>query len=490
MKLVILCFVLYSFAAQSQNHDNIWLIGQETTSSTKLDFNNGVLGISNTVRNMPVSDACVSMSDSLGNLIFYTNGIKINNAQYQLMQNGDGLNPGQIANDFAQSGYPVFNSMIAIPHPNQTNKYYLFHQSLTYASDAAGFGEHLYYTLIDMNANNGLGRVEQKNQMLNSDSIGRGQLQAIKHGNGRDWWLVQYLAWSNGFHVFLITGDTIVYSHQQYIGNNQNFSWGGAGQSVFSLDGSKYARYDDRNDLDIFNFDRCTGSFFNPIHIPIQDSADTFPAGYPVGVAISQNSQYLYVSSYNLIYQFDLLATNIPSSKDTVAIHDGFWGDFYPTAFSFAMLGADNKIYVLPLNTHYLHVIDNPDIGGINCNVQQHSINVPYRNGLFLTNFPHYRTGALTGSACDTLTSVAEITTQEANIKIYPNPASTSITLESEQPMQRVVVYNALGQQVMNISEKPQQLLELETNQLENGVYFVRIGVDNRFITKQFQIMR
>ncbi len=269
MKLLIICFVFCSLTALTQNHDNVWLVGQETSSSTKLSFDNGVLQIDSTVRNMPISDACVSISDSLGNLIFYSNGIKINNAQYQLIQNGDGLNPGQIANDFAQSGYPIRNSMIAFPHPNQSKKYYLFHQSLTYASDNAGLGEHLYYSLIDMNANNGLGMVEIKNQLLISDSIGRGQLQVVKHGNGKDWWLVQHIAWSNGFYFYLVSEDTIIYTHKQYIGNFPNSAGAWQGQSVFSPDGTKYARYDTRNDLDIFDFDRCSGLLSNPIHITI-----------------------------------------------------------------------------------------------------------------------------------------------------------------------------------------------------------------------------
>jgi len=143
----IIGLILWSnYFLYAQNHDDIWFVGQETTSSTVLDFSSGNIEVDSASRNMPIYRTATSVSDSLGNLIFYTNGIQINNANYQLMQNGDSLNPGQVANDYSNVGYTTPNGAISFPHPTQANKYYLFHQSITYASDIAGFGEHLYYS--------------------------------------------------------------------------------------------------------------------------------------------------------------------------------------------------------------------------------------------------------------------------------------------------------------------------------------------------------
>jgi hypothetical protein len=484
--LVLWCnYLLYA-----QSHDNIWLVGQETTSSTVLDFSSGNMQVDSASRNMPIYRTATSVSDSFGNLIFYTNGIQINNANYQLMQNGDSLNPGQVANDYSNIGYTIFNGVISIPHPVQANKYYLFHQSNTYASDIAGLGEHLYYSLIDMNANNGLGIVEKKNQVLVSDSIANGQLQAVKHANGRDWWLLQPMAWSNGFYTFLVTSNAIELVHNQYIGNanrNGNEVW--LGQSVFSPDGSKYARYDHENDLDIFDFDRCTGLLSNPIHIPIQDTIDNFGGTY-TGIAISPSSQYLYVSSYHILFQFDLWAGNVVATKDTAAVHDGFSSFGVPSVFRFMQLAPDNKIYILA-DPYYFHTIENPDSAGISSNVLQRNITVPYYLQPFLPNHPHYRTPVLAGSLCDTLTnSIAIEQAKQQDIWLYPNPASTSISIEAAQSIERVVVYNALGQQVMSVPGKEQLLLELETSNLENGSYFVSIWLADKVVTKQLQVLR
>jgi len=435
-----------------------------------------------------------SICDTSGNLLFYTNGIWVNNAQHQLMQNGDSLNPGQITEDFRPVGHPICNSAIILPHPVQNNKYYIFHQSLSYTSDVAGFGEHLYYSLVDMNANGGLGQVEQKNEILVSDSICKGQLHAVKHANGRDWWLLQAKSWSTGFYTFLVTENTIALEHEQYVGDTSRLGNGAewTGQCVFSPQGDKYARYDDENDLDIYDFDRCTGLLSNNIHIPIQDSMDN-RGGISCGVAISPSGQYLYVSSLIDLYQFDLWATNITNSQNTVAVTDSFYQLFPGNSayFSFLQLAPDNKIYGVVPNLSYMHVIDNPDLGGSSCNVQQHGINTNFLNGFFMPNHPHYRTPALTGSPCDTLTSsIAIEQAEQQGIRLYPNPASTSISIEAAQGIERVVVYNALGQQVLSVPGREQLLLELETRSLENGSYFVSVWLADKVVTKQFQVLR
>ena len=76
--IIGLFFFTYVIVLQAQNHDHNWLIGKEGSFSTNLNFNSGSLQIDSVVRNMPMDRTATSMSDSLGNLIFYTNGITIN----------------------------------------------------------------------------------------------------------------------------------------------------------------------------------------------------------------------------------------------------------------------------------------------------------------------------------------------------------------------------------------------------------------------------
>ncbi|MBK9045410.1 MAG: hypothetical protein IPL74_01505 [Bacteroidetes bacterium] len=93
----------------------------------------------------------------------------IYNKQHQLMVNGD---------DILGQGW--YNEMVVLPSPNNSDQYYLFSIGVTFSSD---YG--LFYSVIDMSLDGGLGAVTQKNIML--DSVPAVDcLKAIKHGNGRD----------------------------------------------------------------------------------------------------------------------------------------------------------------------------------------------------------------------------------------------------------------------------------------------------------------
>lgn len=496
MKWFILIITLLStINSHAQKHDYIWFLGQESIgedTSSVLNFNYLSPRIDSFKRNLVFFRTNTSMCDSLGNLLFYTNGFKIYNSQKQLMQNGDSINPGLFFNNnHSNWGNAMPEGSIAIPHPNQPNKYYLFHQTYIAGSGNGGFLEKLLYSVIDMNANNGLGSVEVKNVFLTSDSICTGQLEAIKHGNGHDWWIIQPMEQSNGYHTFLITGDSIIKKPNQYIGNYPRFKgieW--LGQSTFSPNGHTYVRYDQKNDLEIFDFDRCNGKLSNYLHIPIIDTVDnTWPNAIPSGVAISANNRFLYITSYIYVYQFDLLAPNISNSKDTVATYDGFlqWG-WLPSYFGgYAQLAPDNRIIFTNPQISYLHSITTPDSLGLSCNVQQHSSYIYYNTGFSIPNFPHYRTQSLPNNPCGTFSKVVK-EKNSSHLKIYPNPASHKITIEFEKEninkSYSIEILNSFGKVILlRISKKSITNVNIKT--LSKGIYICKITCGKESISKK-----
>jgi hypothetical protein len=64
-----------------------------------------------------------------------------------------------------------------------------------------------------------------------------------------------------------------------------------------------------------------------------------------------------------------------------------------------------------------------------------------------------------------------------AGIKMYPNPVKNSLTIEANSSIQRVSVYNVLGQEVMSSSPKSNSTT-LQTNELQKGVYMVKTEID------------
>ncbi|MCO6493233.1 MAG: hypothetical protein J5I98_32735, partial [Phaeodactylibacter sp.] len=349
-----------------------------------------------------------SICDTAGNLLFYTNGIYVANALHQPMENGGGLNPGLHATQQGSGGrgYILDQGALILPVPESDSLYYLLHMDKIVPGDSSIWwfsSEHLYYTLVDMSANNGLGKVIAKNQIILEGVFDKGKLTAARHANGRDWWVLVRAFNTNRYIKITISASGIQDVGHQEIGIPLPSR--SIGQAAFSPDGSKYANIHiagtnlDEDYISIYDFDRCSGMLSNPVHITYLDTAS---AG---GIAFSPNSRFLYVSSFKNLYQYDLWAPDIEASRDTVAVWDGFSEDgFFSTTFYLAQLAPDGKIYINSNNSvSYLHVIEQPDLPGDSCQVCQHCVDLPTKNSFSLPNFPNYRLGPLPGSPCDTL---------------------------------------------------------------------------------------
>ncbi len=369
-----------------------------------MDFNTIPPAISYLFNEMNFLQTNASISNSIGKLQFYTNGLYVSNGDHNQMQNGNGLNPGQFAEDMDGLGYILNQGAIIIPHPDGTNRFYLMHVDRRYTTaQLAGNSKFKYYTLIDMDLGGGLGEVVAKNQVVIDDTLGLGKLTAVRHANGRDWWMVVHEMVSKKYHRILITPDgvsSLGLASTPYTIQGEE----GVGQSVFSPDGSIFARvnsvsFELGQFLEIYDFDRCTGYLAPKTKVHYDDDA------LSTGVAISPNSRFLYVSSFDHLYQYDLEAANIPASKKTID-YDGFVEEStgFSLQFNLAQLAPDGKIYINTVNgTSYLHVIHQPDLLYPDCMVEQHGITLPTYNAFSMPNFPNYRLGPLDGSPCDTL---------------------------------------------------------------------------------------
>ena len=93
--LVRICF--------SQGINNIWVLGYKNSGGSAndyaiLNFDSVPLSIQNPNNlNISFRESFAGISDRKGKLLFYTNGVKINNSLNQTMLNGDNLNPGTYA---------------------------------------------------------------------------------------------------------------------------------------------------------------------------------------------------------------------------------------------------------------------------------------------------------------------------------------------------------------------------------------------------------
>ncbi len=77
----------------------------------------------------------------------------------------------------------------------------------------------------------------------------------------------------------------------------------------------------------------------------------------------------------------------------------------------------------------------------------------------------------------------------KALLKIYPNPASTKFMVEANQIIKQVSLINISGQKVISRNFDKSKI-EINVNNLQPGVYFMKIYLPDEVITKRVEIIR
>lgn len=492
-KIFFLLVLLQKTVCYSQNRNNIWLLGISFIDSVwncGIDFNSGQSATFSVQNGMPFFIANASICDTTGQLLFYTNGFRINNRNHDSLLNCAGFNPGSINGNYDPFiGSPVPQCCLFIPKPGSDSLYYLFHESsnyFTYNGQLQAQPFNFRYSIIDKTMDGGLGGIVQgyKSVIILNDTLVNGRVTACKHGNGRDWWIIVPRFWSNEYYKLFLTSDSLFIHDLQAIGNDN--IWDAAGQACFSPDGSRYAVISYDNSVNLFRFDRCTGQFYDSVFFMVPNPTPGQVDNEPWGVAFSPNSRYLYIVLYSRILQYDTWSVNIPSTQIYVAEWDTFFAPF-PTNFFMAQNAPDNKIYISTYNGNNLvHLIDQPDSLGLACNVIQNQFMLPFYN-TSIPNHPNYDLGPWVGSPCDTLlSSSSPAQGEKPEVRINPNPAGSyfyvNYKIETGTSAQ-FVLYDAWGHTVSRHALYGHfKSLMVRTESLSNGIYFYRVVMQHETI--------
>lgn len=341
----------------------------------------------------------VSYSNDQGSLLMYSNGCAIFGSDHEVILNGQGINPGVTYDNYCldtvSSFYPKRNFELFLPGFSK-DTIYLFHLGI---KSGGGFVMNLFRTTIYTNDTKS--QVVEKNKAYGPGYAVHAGIQAIRHGNGRDWWIIMKHAYTNYFNKFLLTPSGLSNLTVQAIGPD----WGQPSsvvQASFSPDGRYYAIASEFNGLHLFHFDRCKGELSRYLPLKHPEDDDKF---IPMGVAFSADSKFLYVSSKFSIYQYDLSAQDIVNSYILIDTLDGYTPPgSLPLNFYQLLLAPDHKIYCNTTNaTNLFHVIQYPNRRGKFCNLRQHHYYLPTYYFQSMPNFPHYRLYDVEGSPCDTL---------------------------------------------------------------------------------------
>lgn len=492
--LPLLFFICTAYKSSAQFSNRIWCFGD----SAGIDFtvpNSPTLFTSS----MDCRGSCCSIADSSG-LLFYahtqylqyqTSNVRkgaVKNKLHLLMDSGDSL-----------VGLAWYNEMVIVPMPGNASMFYIFHTGIY-------FTPGLYYSIIDMSQNGGLGKVVSKNNQLQSAPY-FSTTAAIKHGNGRDWWVlfkpsgIGTLA-NNSFYEYLVTPAGV---SGPFIYNTGDTTHTDLGQITINHSGTQIAYVDFNCIIAVLDFNRCTGVINNAATL-----SNAIPNAYTVSAEFSPNDSVLYISTTSdtsYIFQYDLTATNIAATKDTVAFFNGTrYGGGY------LKLAPDNKIYwsrAFNYGTQYnypydssmyfpenmnLSVINNPNALGALCNYTSLSFYLGGKRTYYgLPNNPDYNLGPLIGSPCDTLgLGLSEQTKRDSELKVFYHTSWQKAFVNAtglKGNTYHLQIVDAMGKIVYSIkgeTQPPYFTKSVDCTGWSDGIYFVMLQTEKEKLSGKF----
>ena len=255
----LIYFNIIPIVVFSQNQ--IWHFGERAG----IDFNTSP-PTNITTGQMIAQEGCSSISDNRGNLLFYSNGVRVWNRNHTIMPNGNGL----------MGDLSATMSCLIVPKPGDTTQYYIF--TLDELAGSAG----MRYSIVDMTLNGGLGDVSSKNVPFRTNMTEK--MVALRRCDGNVW-IISHQWNSKNFYADLLTPSGFSPTVTSSVGTTHS---GGAqgvvnavGHMAISQQGDRLAiAMRDGNIFEVFDFDEATGVVSNPITL----NSSNYYRSYGVGV--------------------------------------------------------------------------------------------------------------------------------------------------------------------------------------------------------------
>jgi hypothetical protein len=336
---------------------------------------------------------------------------------------------------------------------------------------------------IDKSLNGGLGDVTFKDStIIAGDTLVNGNIFVTRNGNGKDWWVIVKKYHSDKYFIIPIDSNGVHTPVIQHIGTSYTTPYTYPASGDISINGDKLVYLNIslnylNGQLDVLDFDRCTGTLSNPKTevIPFISNGDTL---YWWTSCISPNGKYLYVTTGNHIWQMDLNSNSIVNSRTNVGNWDGTKVLGNETYFYQMKNGVDNKTYVSCYGGNsYLHVINKPDSFGTTCNFVQKQLYVGYwghnhfQRGS-LPNTPNYKLGAIN---CNV--GIENVNTENDGLNIFPNPTYSSFTINfsNDWNIAAIRVFNLTGQMIFEKQNESGKQFTIDLSNQSAGIYFVEV---------------
>jgi hypothetical protein len=497
------CFLTFDYAnGQVNKSGNTFIFGNQCLRATFGDtINPPSISKLFPLQGNPYFGAGHSnISDSAtGKLLMACSGYVLFDTTGNVMKNGDSLVPSKMYSYYTPPFSIVTQCSLILPK-GSNGLYYLFtpvetdSQRNYFDLNNLPIQEFnlLQYHIIDMNANNGLGAVVQKNiPLLQNVLLSKTGMMACRHANGYDWWLLKQGAWKNNtIYSILVTADTLIVKDTQVINKPDYIDTYLDGQSAFSANGKKYAYAMGRNSqLFLADFNRCNGKLtnHNVINIPIDSTTHPGDAlqnrldSNITGVCFSANDSFIYITRTWNIYQYELYNTDSASAwyrvqhgPDTILNY----AEYYARPFR----GIDNRIYLGKQGggIRRTPIIKYPNKKGSACGYCPACYGYSGTGITVYTspsNMPDFNLGV--DSSCywplSIEPAIEPLMSNEA--LVYPNPCSGQITIKYNFTSNGTFyIYDATGKQVDKVFlDNQNNSQKFDITNIANGIYIYKI---------------
>ncbi|HLO92291.1 MAG TPA: hypothetical protein VK172_14095, partial [Lentimicrobium sp.] len=370
-------WLLFNLSLFAQKEANIWYFGY----NVGLDFNTGEPQVMPTYNNVHTMFGSAVISDSLGNLLFYSEGRKVYNRQHNIISNGDNL---------FEDDYLATQRVLFVKLPGSENIYYLFCVGRGTNSSNGEFG--LWYCIIDLYQDNGLGRVIQQKTLLNAAYDAQEKLTAVIHKDLKSIWIITrktiddkyaaFLLSSTGLNINPVLSDAPpFYTYSSDTRGYMKVSY----NKKYLLSGyeNSYPPYA----TEICKFNDETGEITYLYYLLKED--ETLTKLHPFGIEYSPDSKLVYIAFSRPgdapldgidIYQYDMskIEDPIAFAQSAILINPGY-PDRGPGVG--LQLATDGKIYcsfVPDEQPEYykISVIHKPWKRGLECSYQRDAIDL------------------------------------------------------------------------------------------------------------------
>ena len=307
--LIFLSLILFK-SSFSQKENNNWSFGE----GVGITFNTTPPSLYShpITAGHEVYECMTSISDNDGNMLFYTNGLKVYQADGDVMSGGEDLSGADDG-----GGVSAAQGILIVRHGSNANLYYIFLTDAGNVSLSKGFR----YWTVDMSGSGGLGSVSGPTQLTTSGGSTYRTTEmsrAVMHSNTCDIWVVTRSGstGTNTFYAYEINGSGVNPTPvETTIGTPFSNVDEGRGSIVFSNSGDKMVMvhhdqswpYDDA--IEFYDFDASSGVFSNHVKAG-QTGASNYNLGYDA--VWSPNDDKVYVSHVNnrVICQYNVSGSN------------------------------------------------------------------------------------------------------------------------------------------------------------------------------------